>query len=262
MIYPKLKPEKRIEAVASLGFDSVDIWDWRDKDLKELRTQLKENGVRLNTFGGHRDSSPTIREDRRAFLEELKISFGVAGNLGCSSVMVYSDGLMSPVPGGDRPVSPAKPNGLPEKDKLSNMCDALERAVDLAEKEGITLLLESLNTTDHPGYFLSRSRPAIEVVRKAGSRRLKMLYDIYHMQVAEGNITETLVNNLDNIGYIHYADVPGRHEPGTGELNLGFILGRLKDAGFRGGFGFEFVPSNGDRSALTSTKRQLSRFWK
>lgn len=260
MIYPKLRLERRIREVASLGFDSIDIWDWRDKDLGGLREQLKENQVTLNSFGGHRDSSPTIAGDRGDFLRELRKSFEVAHSLECSSLIVFSDGLMPAIRGTDPPVATAKPNGATASEKFSNMCESLERAADLAEREGVTLLLESLNNMDHPDYFLNSSRLAFEAVTKVQSERLKMLYDIYHMQVAEGNITATLLKSLEKVGYIHFADVPGRHQPGTGELNLLFILEQLKHADFRGGVGFEFVPLANDRDALVETRRQIGTF--
>jgi hydroxypyruvate isomerase len=260
MIYPNLRLERRIREVALLGFDSIDIWDWRDKDLGELRTQLRENQVRLNSFGGHRDSSPTIAGERGEFMEELRKSFEVAHTLECSSLMVFSDGLMASVPGSDPPVAPAKQNNATAPEKFSNMCESLERAADLAEREDVTLLLESLNNMDHPNYFLNSSRLAIDAVTKVRSGRLKMLFDIYHMQVAEGNITATLLKNLGLVGYIHFADVPGRHEPGTGELNLLFILKKLTEADYKGGVGFEFVPLANDRDAIVETRKQLGSF--
>jgi hydroxypyruvate isomerase len=137
------------------------------------------------------------------------------------------------------------------------MTRAFEDAVELAEKADVYLLLEALNNYDHPQYFLNNSSKTLQMVRKIGNKRLKMLYDVYHMQLSEGNIAQTLTKNLGDIGYIHFADAPGRHEPGTGELNFAFILERLKTVGFGGGIGFEFVPLAGDNDALISTRRQI-----
>lgn len=112
-----------------------------------------------------------------------------------------------------------------------------------AEKARVTLLLEALNTrADHPGNFLSSTRQAAELVVSMESRWIKILYDIYHMQIMEGNIIDTLRNYIDLIGYIHIADVPGRHEPGTGEINFPNVMSALRELEYDGFVGFELSP--------------------
>jgi hydroxypyruvate isomerase len=124
----------------------------------------------------------------------------------------------------------------------------------LAEKAGVTLVLEPLNVyVDHPGYFLDGSAAGFDLVRAVGSPRIKLLYDIYHMQVMEGNIIQTLTSNLDVIGHVHVADVPGRHEPGTGELSYANIFEALRQAGYDKYVGFEFEPTvPSEEAAATS----------
>jgi hydroxypyruvate isomerase len=95
---------------------------------------------------------------------------------------------------------------------------------------------------DHPGNFLSSTAQAAEIVGSVGSRWIKILYDVYHMQIMEGNILSTLRNNMDRIGYIHIADVPGRHEPGTGEINFPNVMKELREMGYNGFVGFELSP--------------------
>jgi hydroxypyruvate isomerase len=96
---------------------------------------------------------------------------------------------------------------------------------------------------DHPGYFLNRSGVGFDLVRAVDSPRIKLLFDIYHMQVMEGNIIDTLTSNLAVIGHVHVADVPGRHQPGTGELNYANIFKALREAGYDKYVGFEFEPT-------------------
>jgi hydroxypyruvate isomerase len=96
---------------------------------------------------------------------------------------------------------------------------------------------------DHPGYFLNHSSLGFELVRQVGSPSLQLLYDIYHMQVMEGNLIPTLTGNLDVIGHVHVADTPGRNQPGTGEINYPVVLGKLREAGYQGYVGFEFSPT-------------------
>jgi sugar phosphate isomerase/epimerase len=118
---------------------------------------------------------------------------------------------------------------LTAEQKADSMLAGLREAAALAERADVTLLLEPLNTiVDHPGYTLCHSAPAFELVRRVGSSRLKVLYDVYHMQIMEGNLIATMEANLAEIGHVHVADVPGRHEPGMGEINYGNIARMLK----------------------------------
>ena len=104
------------------------------------------------------------------------------------------------------------------------MYDTLLACAELAEKEEINLNLEALNiTTDHVGNFLATTQMGAEIVRLIGCPRLKLLYDVYHMQINEGCICDTISNYGDTFGHIHVADAPGRHEPGTGEINYTHI---------------------------------------
>jgi hydroxypyruvate isomerase len=120
----------------------------------------------------------------------------------------------------------------------------------LAEAAGVTLVLEPLNIhVDHPGYFLNTSKTGIQLVREVASPNIRLLYDIYHMQVMEGNLIDTLTKNLDVIGHIHVADVPGRHEPGTGEINYGNVFAALRQAGYMGYIGMEFAPTGDSNKA-------------
>ena len=104
------------------------------------------------------------------------------------------------------------------------MYKVLVRIAPFAEKEDVTLVLEPLNTRlgqprSHKNYFLEYPQPAFDLTRQVGSDKIKLLFDIYHMQLMAGNVIKTLEKNIDQLGYIHLADVPGSHEPGTGELN-------------------------------------------
>ena len=121
----------------------------------------------------------------------------------------------------------------------------------MAEAANITLLLEPLNTkVDHPGYTLAHSAQAFEVVRRIGSPRLKVLYDVYHMQIMEGDLIATMDVHLDEIGHIHVADVPGRHEPGTGEIDYGSIARMLRANGYDRGVGLECFPRDRSEDAV------------
>jgi len=252
MMFPDVKLERRVALVAKHGFTRIDIWDWRVRDLDELERELKKHGVSLNAFGGHRDASTSIASERAGFLKELRASLDVAERFECDQLIVFSDGINPAIPGTDPPVMPAKPNRIPDAEKMKNVKEALGDAVELAERRGVTLLVEALNGIDHPDYFLSRSALTFEVIRDVESKRLRMLYDVYHMQRSEGDIIHTLSEDLDLVGYIHFADSPGRGEPGTGELDLGNILKALDALRYARGFGFEY-------RALTSEEEAMRR---
>lgn len=116
----------------------------------------------------------------------------------------------------------------------------LKDMTQIAEKGKINIALEALNTTvEHPGYFADHTDVTLRIIRAVGSERVKMLFDIYHMQIMEGNITQNLRQNVQDIGYVHVADVPGRYEPGTGELYYPNILSALEQSGYAGYVGFE-----------------------
>ena len=172
--------------------------------------------------------------DYLRFVEE---SLEVAGFLGCENLVIHSNGL------GDRGVVLNSYDHLSRLRKIETIAETLKRLARRAEKARVTLLLEALNTrVDHPGNFLSSTGQAAELVGSMASRWIKILYDIYHMQIMEGNIIDTLRNYMNLIGYIHIADVPGRHEPGTGEINFPNVMIALRERGYAGFVGFELSP--------------------
>jgi hydroxypyruvate isomerase len=128
-----------------------------------------------------------------------------------------------------------------------------------AEEEDVTLVLEPLHTrlgepSAPKNYFLKYPEPAFELTRQDGSGNVKVLDDVYHMQLMAGNVINTLGKNIDQVGYIHLADVPGSHEPGTGELLFDNILKALDSMGYEGFVGVELLPSETDEKAFETIK--------
>ena len=136
----------------------------------------------------------------------------------------------------------------------------MAEAVHIAERADFTLLLEPLNTlVDHPGYYLDSSAEAVEIVRAVGSPHLKLLYDVYHMQIMEGNLLATIEKNLAWIGHFHAAGVPGRGELFGSELNYPVILAKIEALGYQGAFGLEYFPKLSDHGqSLRDTLAYLS----
>jgi hydroxypyruvate isomerase len=129
---------------------------------------------------------------------------------------------------------------------VANLRLAANRLAD----EGIELLIEPINTFDIPGFFLSRSAPALEIIAEVGSPNLSLQYDIYHMQRMEGELAATIRAHVARIGHMQLADNPGRHEPGTGEINYRFLFGAIDAAGYDGWIGCEYKPKGRTEEGL------------
>lgn len=245
MIFPDLAFLERARRVREAGFSAVEFWGWGGKDLDGLRG-LVDEGLAVATFSGQRRGSLVDPRDWDIYREEVQGSIPVARRLGCDRLMVLTDELLP-----DGSARPARPDLTPAE-KRRHVVRGLTELAPMAEEAGITLLLEPLNTlVDHPRYFLESAREGFAIVAEVNSPRIRLLYDVYHMQIMEGNVTETLRRHLDLVGHIHAADVPGRHEPGTGELNFGNILRSLAEAGYTGTVGFEFTPRGETEPALS-----------
>ena len=128
--------------------------------------------------------------------------------------------------------------------------DNLRFAAPLLHEAGIALLLEPVNSRDVPGFFLDRTRLALDIIAEAGAPNLKLQYDIYHAQVMEGDIAHTITKAFDRIGHIQLADNQGRHEPGTGEVNYPFLFGRIDELGYGGWIGCEYKPLADTKAGL------------
>ena len=129
--------------------------------------------------------------------------------------------------------------------------DNLKFAAERLGAAGIRLLIEPINDkVDIPGFFLTTARQALGIMEKVGSENLYLQYDIYHMQVMEGDLARTIEQNLGRIAHIQLADNPGRHEPGTGEINWSVLLPHLARLGYRGWVGAEYRPKAGTEEGL------------
>jgi hydroxypyruvate isomerase len=126
----------------------------------------------------------------------------------------------------------------------------LRFAAAALKASGIRLLVEPINTRDIPGFYLNRTEQALSVIDAVGSDNLWLQYDAYHMQIMEGDLARTIENNLARIGHVQVADNPGRHEPGTGEINHDFLFRHLDAAGYRGWVGCEYKPRNTTEAGL------------
>jgi hydroxypyruvate isomerase len=126
----------------------------------------------------------------------------------------------------------------------------LKFAADRLEKAGVKLLIEAINTRDIPGFFLNTSKQALAIIDRIGSNNLFFQYDIYHMQIMEGDLARTIEANLGRIAHIQIADNPGRHEPGTGEISYPFLYEHIDRIGYDRWIGAEYKPKAGTDAGL------------
>lgn len=226
---------ERIAAAADAGADAIEFWDWREKDLDAIAAACDEHDVAIGAFLAS-DAPLTDPDGVDTAVQQVRESIGAAVDVGCSDLIVTV--------GQDH-------DGVERAAQRDAIVAVLERVAGDAADAGVTLGVEPLNTAvDHPGYFLSASHEGYDIVEAVDSPHVKLLFDVYHQQVTEGNVTANLTGHLDHVSYVHITDVPGRHEPGTGELNYENVLGALTDAGYDGTVGCEFVPSGDDRAAV------------
>jgi hydroxypyruvate isomerase len=136
-----------------------------------------------------------------------------------------------------------------------SIVEGLKLAHDIVAPRGLTMILEPLNTlVNHQGYYLNHTAEAFQIIREVDSPFLKILFDIYHVQIMDGNLIETIRNNIAAIGHFHVGDVPGRHEPGTGEINYGNVFKAIQKTGFSGFVAMEYNPSKGPMETLREVR--------
>ncbi len=244
MIYPDLPLNKKIAKIAEFGFKYLEFWDWRDKDIFRVISACLEHGVRIVNFSGHRKGSLVALETHELVLSDLKKAVSVANQIDCSTLMLLTDEL------GKGGVVENTYDNIPQDEKYSNVRIGLEKALT-AIPDNITLVLEPLNTRiDHPGYYLTDMEVAVSLIKEINHPRLKILCDLYHLGVMGRNLRALITMYIDHIGYIHVADFPGRHEPGTGSADWSALLTLLREEGYSGYIGFEYSPLNDSEESL------------
>ncbi|SEH42080.1 hydroxypyruvate isomerase [Halopenitus malekzadehii] len=244
MIYDDRPFVDRLDRVAAHGFETIEFWTWPDKDLDAIADRLETHdlsvaGMAANTEPRRPEALERPLTDpakRRDVVDDITESIAVADRFDCPNLIV----LVGP-----------KPNEYTRAEARESVIACLREVAPVAAEAGVTLIVEPLNrAVDHSGYYLERSAPAFDIVAEVDSPAVRINFDIYHQQISEGNIIDTITNNVDAIGHIHIADVPGRHEPGTGELHYPNILTAIDESGYEEYVGFEYIAADDDDVAL------------
>jgi len=231
-----LKVSEALALLNRLGYDAFEMFDWRnsavlDGFVAEMKKypltcacQVANKGV---TAPGCGLVNPRERE---GFLRELNLSLEAAKRVDAKQLVVLTGNELG---------------GMPRSEQMSNAVATLREAAPILEKNGATAIVEILNTyVNHAGYFLYYVRDGVELVDRVASPSVKLLFDIYHVQIMEGNLISNIRQNIDRIGHFHVGDVPGRHEPGTGEINYRNVFKAIYDLGdrFQGSVALEYGP--------------------
>lgn len=236
-MYSEIPFLDRFQAAKNDGFEYVEFWSWADKDLDAVKAAAEAAGIGISGFNGDADYSLIDPTHKEKYLDFLRKSVAAAQKIGAKSVTIHSNAL------GEGGIVVNHYDDLSDTVKLCSMYDMLLECAKIAEESGIAMNLEPLNiTTDHVGNFLAHTQMAAEMTRLIGSPMLKVLYDVYHMQLNEGSLCDTIRAYADQIGHIHVADAPGRHEPGTGEINYHAVFSCLAECEYTGRIGYELIP--------------------
>ena len=236
--------ERLCETAAGLGIASVELVQPGDAPV------LEAHGLTCAMTAHPEAAADALRVgwNKRAHHDALVAAYGpqirATAAAGWTNLIVFS---------GNR-------DGQDDAEGLEAMAHGLERVLPLAEAEGVTLCLELFNSkVDHPDYMADSSAWGLELVRRLGSDRFRLLYDIYHMQIMEGDVIRTLTDNLGAVAHVHTAGVPGRNEiDETQELFYPAIVRALDGAGFSGFVGQEFIPTGDPAAALADAVARCS----
>lgn len=238
-VFAELPVPDRLRRLTEAGF-LAEIWDWSRHDIKALA----RSGATFSSMTGY--LAGTLADDAGAdeLLRTAALSIPVALELGCPRLNLHGTGL----DGQGQAIIKAEVATGPMWLKAA---DTLRRLADLGEAHGVTFVLENLNTAvDHPGVPFARAADTIALVEAVNRPSLRLNLDLYHAQIGEGNLTALCRRALPLIGEIQVADVPGRHEPGTGEIAYPAVARALNDMGYRGVIGLEAFPAGDSEVAL------------
>ena len=246
-LYTELPFLDRFRAAKTDGFAAVEFWSWEDKDLAAVRSAAAEAGIAIAGFNGDGPFSLIDPAQKEDYLDYLRRSVAAAQTLGARAVTIHSNAL------GEGGVVLNEYRELSHTVKLCAMFDTLKDCARMAKESGVSMNLEALNvTTDLVGNFLSTTQMAAELTALVGCPKLKILYDVYHMQLNEGGLCDNIRRYAPRIGHVHVADAPGRHEPGTGEIHYPAVYRALWEAGYRGLIGYELFPKTTTAEAVKS----------
>jgi hydroxypyruvate isomerase len=227
---------EKIELAAKFGFPAIEFWPWENKPLAEAAALLKARGVAVSQFTawpfGKILNNPS--SDHVDFRKKIEQACDVADQLDCSLfTVVIGDNI----------------DGVSKADMHAAAIRGLKSVARLCEDRKKTIIIEPMNPRNHPGHSLYGGADAVAICRAVGSSAVKINWDLYHMQIVDGDLCMKMREAWDYIGYLQLADNPGRHEPGTGEVNYTRVYQEIRSLKYAGFVGLECTPLQDDWSA-------------
>jgi len=254
-VFNKLPFEERLAKVAEAGYTQVELVGeyskWTGAEFASANAARKRLGIQFDATAGmeHAGHTQGVADpaQRDPFLAELKQALIPMETLSCPAMIVLAGNTVQ---------------GLSREEQHQSCVDSLKLGAELIDGKQIDgqpvrLLLECIHVEESPKYFLTSAAEGIAIVRAVNHPQVQFLYDIYHEQMGFGNLIEKLEKHIDVIGLVHIADVPGRHEPGTGEINYGSIYKKLVELKYRHNVAMEFYPTGDPVATLRAAKAAL-----
>ena len=241
--------ESNLETVAQAGYKHVELVGefarWSGEDWRRILARMSALKITVDATSGMKlGFAAPLREDE--FVAELKGMVPMVQRLGCGQIILLSGRrIESAAPGAQHAAS----------------IETLKRAADILSAADLTGVIEPIDRIENPSIYLDRVTEAFEIVRSVGSPTIKVLYDLYHEQRGSGNLIEKLEKNIDEVGLVDVADVPGRHEPGTGEVNYISIYRKLAELHYKGVIAMEFYPTGNVVETLRRAREDALRAW-
>lgn len=239
--------DRCIEVVAEAGYQGVELTgyfqQWTPQEQRRLMAKMSSLGVMIDMLSGLQ-ASFAIPNQAEEFVTKVREHCHVANGLGCPQINIKSGKRLADV--------------APQA-QMAAAVDNLKRASDVAAENGINIVIEPIDLIENPTIFLTSVQEGFEIVRAVNSPNVKVLYDFYHEQRAGGNLIEKLEKNIEWVGLVHIADVPERHEPGTGEIdytNIYRTLGRLHYHRF---IGMEYSPTTDPVASLRKSRMETQQ---
>jgi hydroxypyruvate isomerase len=251
-VFNDLPFEERLAKVAEAGYTNIELVGeyakWTPADFDRANAARRKLGIHFDTTAGLKNgvANPAQRD---ALVEELRQALVPMESLDCPAMILMSGNIVP---------------GLTGEQQHQSCIDSLKAAVKVVEGKQINgqpvrLLLENIDQEENPHYYLKSSAEGMDIVRAVNHPQVQFLYDMFHEQIFEGNLIEKLEKNIDVIGLIHIADVPGRHDPGTGEINYANIYKKLAQLNYRRMVAMEFKPTGDAVAALRAAKDMVAK---
>lgn len=248
----RLQPADALALLTKLGYDGYEMFDWRNpKTLDEFVALKGKYPLRCECLTANKGvTAPGCGlvnpRERDEFLRQTGLAIEAAKKMDCPQLVTLTGNELGP---------------MPRSEQMTNAVAALREAAPMLEKNGVTAIVEILNTyVDHAGYFLYYIRDGAELIDRVASPNVKLLFDIYHAQIMEGNLIEHIRTHIDRIGHFHIGDVPGRHQPGTGEIDYRNVFQAIYELGdrFKGSAALEYSPLDPLEDDLASMRRMTN----